>query len=243
MGARRCRKHKTSLPSRAERGARPSRESERQAAAADPTTRRVSVSGACRLPPCLPRYWLTWRRHFAGLDEKLSSLDLVVVLEQSALWRSRGTRTVLVVSPAMARTHEEVRLCEPANRATKVCTVDGKDLKLLVVKISNPAGNVAGLAVPHIDHGILVSGKPSLTRWELLQPAKRKPRLIADLFSPYHRRQEVAHDRHGQGHADNTVKKHPQFHQCCASGNPIFCSHRNPPFAGFIETVGYGWPG
>src|ERR1700691_3807968 len=122
-------------------------------------------------------------------------------------------------------------------------TIYGKDLELLIINMADPACDVAGFAVPGIDHGIPVSGESGLTRRELFQPAERKPRLISDLFSPYHGRQEVAHDWHGQGHADNTVEKHPQFHQCSASGNSAFCSHRDPPWAGFIAAVGYGCPG
>src|SRR6266849_726859 len=122
-------------------------------------------------------------------------------------------------------------------------TIDGKDLKFLIVNISDPARDVAGFAVPGIDHGIAISGKPGLAGRELFQTTERKPRLVSELLLTNQRRQQVAHDRHGQGNADNTVKKHSQFHKSCASGHSVLCTHRGPPLAGFIEAVGYGWPG
>jgi hypothetical protein len=73
----------------------------------------------------------------------------------------------------MAGTHEEIRLSEPANGASKVRTVNSKDLELLTVDVSNPARNVAGFAVPGIDHGILVGGETRLSGGKLFQPAKR----------------------------------------------------------------------
>src|SRR5258707_3272826 len=84
----RSRRHRTSLPSRAEQGARQFRGSACPTAAGDRTTRRVFGSGACRLLSRLVRYGLTGSRHLASFDKKVSTLDLVVVLEQSALWRS-----------------------------------------------------------------------------------------------------------------------------------------------------------
>src|SRR5216684_994598 len=143
----------------------------------------------------------------------------------------------------MARTHEEVRLGEPTNRASKVRAVDGEDLELLIVHIPNPARDVAGFAVPRIDHGILVCREPSLPSGKLLQPAKRKPRLITDLLFAHHGRKQITHDRHSQENPDDTVEKQAEFHEHRASGNAVFCTHRGSPCAGLIEEIGYGWPG
>jgi hypothetical protein len=38
-----------------------------------------------------------------------------------------------------------------------------KHLEFLIINVSNPARDVAGLSVPGIDHGILVCGEPGLT--------------------------------------------------------------------------------
>ena len=113
-----------------------------QAAAADRTRLRFFASGACGFPGSLFAA-LAGSRHFAGLDEQFSILNFVVVLEQSALRRSGGARAVLVIGAAVAGTHEEVRLREPANRTSQVRAVDGEDLESLVVNISDPACDVA----------------------------------------------------------------------------------------------------
>src|ERR1700680_4704143 len=143
----------------------------------------------------------------------------------------------------MARTHEEVRLREPANRASKVRAVDGKHLELLIINIPHPACDVSGFAIPSIDDGILVCGEPSLASGKLLQSAEREPGLVSKLLFATHGRKEVAHDRHGQKNPNDTVKKHSQFHKSCSSGYSVFCAHRGPPWAEFIEEILYGWPG
>jgi hypothetical protein len=116
---------------------------------------------------------MSWSWHFAGLDKKVSTLDLVVVLKQSALRRPRGPRTVLVVSTPVARTHEEVRLSKPANRAAQMRAINSEYLEGLAVNVPNPAWNVGGFSVPRTDHGISVGGEPSLAGGKLLQPSER----------------------------------------------------------------------
>src|SRR5947209_18012593 len=108
MSAQRCRKHKTSLRYHVEPGAGPFGESVFQAADADRTSHPLFGSGACRFafrPIC---YGLTGSRHFASFDQKFPILNFVAVLEQTAFGRSRGTRSVLVISSAVTGTHEEI---------------------------------------------------------------------------------------------------------------------------------------
>src|SRR5216684_553805 len=107
MSGQRCRKHRTSSPSHAERDARQFRESARPTAAADRTTLRLFGSGACRLPSSVLRDGMTRGRHLASFNEKFSILNFVAVLEQAALGRSRSTRSILVIRAAVAGTHEE----------------------------------------------------------------------------------------------------------------------------------------
>jgi hypothetical protein len=144
-----------------------------QAAVVDRTTRQPFGSGACRFPAlCVRR--TPGRRHLASFDEKFSTLDFVVVFEQSALGRSRGARTVLVISPPVAGAHEEVRLREPPNGASQVRTIYGKDLEILIVNVSNPACDIGGLAVPGINDRISIRGESGLPSRKLFQPAERK---------------------------------------------------------------------
>jgi hypothetical protein len=72
----------------------------------------------------------------------------------------------------MARTHEEVRLGEPANGASEVRTVYGKDLECLIVNVPNPARDIAGFAVPGTDYRVAIGGETSLAGRKLLQPAE-----------------------------------------------------------------------
>ena len=142
-------------------------------------------------------YGLTWSRHFTGFDEKSSIFNFVAVLEQAALGRSRGARTVLVIGSAVTETHKETRLWKPSNRASQVRAVDGKDLEDLIIHPTNPARDVTGLTIPVIDQRISIRSKSSLPTGKLLQPAEREPGVITWLSFASHRRQQVSHYGHG----------------------------------------------
>src|SRR5258708_23505425 len=162
MAGQRCRKHRTSSPSHAERDGRQFRESAGPTAAADRTTLRLFGSGACRLPSLVICNGLTGGRHLASFDEKSSILNLVAVLEQAALGRSRGAQTVLVICSAVTGTHEQTRLWKPANRTSEVRAVDGKDLESLIVNVSDPACYVSRFAIPGIHDRVSLGTETSL---------------------------------------------------------------------------------
>src|SRR5215510_3844397 len=61
----------------------------------------------------------------AAADPELPLADLVLVLEEPARRRSRGSRAVLVVDAAVTRAHEELGLWKPAHGTAEVCAVDG----------------------------------------------------------------------------------------------------------------------
>src|SRR6266481_45077 len=143
----------------------------------------------------------------------------------------------------MARAHEEVRLREPANRASQVRTVYGKDLERLIVNVPDPASDVVGLSVPRIDDWISISGETSLARRELFQAAEREPGLVSELLFASHRRKQVTYDRHRQQSADDTVKKQAELHERRSSRDSVFWTHRGPPFVRSMKEIGYGWPG
>jgi hypothetical protein len=71
----------------------------------------------------------------------------------------------------VAGAHEEARLGEPANWASQVRAVYGKDLEILIVNVSNPACDISGFAVPGIHGRISIRGEPSLPGRKLFQPA------------------------------------------------------------------------
>jgi hypothetical protein len=112
----------------------------------------------------------------------------------------------------MARTHKEVRLRKPPNGTPKVSAINGKDLKLLTVHISNPAGDVCRFSVPGIHHWISIRGQPGLTSRKLFQSAERQPRLIARLPTLNDGGKEVTDDGYGKNQTDDTVQKHSELH-------------------------------
>jgi hypothetical protein len=91
--------------------------------------------------------------------------------------------TVGIVDPAVARTHEEVRLREPSHRTTEMRTINREDLEGRSVQVPYPARNIGCLAIPWIDVWIPIYRQPGLALWKLLQRAHRKPILIARLPS------------------------------------------------------------
>ena len=73
-----------------------------------------------------------------------------VALKEPTSRRARCPIAIGVIDAPVARTHKEVRLREPAHWAPKVCAVNGKDLKILSVDISNPARNIRSFSIPGI---------------------------------------------------------------------------------------------
>jgi hypothetical protein len=53
-----------------------------------------------------------------------------------------------------------------------VCAIDGKNLEILPVQVSNPAGNICRLTIPGIGNGIPKCSEAGLTNGKLLQSAK-----------------------------------------------------------------------
>jgi hypothetical protein len=131
--------------------------------------------------------------------------NLVLVLKSAFRW-PRGPRSILIISTSVAGTQEKTRLGKPANRATQVRAIYGKDLEILTVHISNPARDVASFFVPGIDPGISVRGETSLARRKLFQLAERKPRIVSALFFASHGLKQVTRNRGKQSRADNPVK-------------------------------------
>src|ERR1700760_2893149 len=113
------------------------------------------------------------------MDQQAVFLNFVGILEQSSLRRTRSAGSILVISAAMTRAHEQIRLLEPADRATEVRTINGKHLELLPVNIAHPARDVCGLSIPGIHHRVAVRGQAGLAGRKLIQWPKSEPRVIS----------------------------------------------------------------
>src|ERR1700752_5051663 len=101
--------------------------------------------------------------------------------------------TILVVGAAVARTHEEIRLREPAHGASEVRAIDGKDLEILTVNVPYPAGNIGRLSVPRSGGRVAERGEARLAGGKLIESAEREPLVIARRPRACHRRHEVPH--------------------------------------------------
>ena len=152
------------------------------------------------------------RGHLAGVIMRLPDDDLVVVLEEAALGRAGGARSVFVVSAAVAGAQEELGLREPAHRAAKMRAVDGEDLEVVAGDVANPAGNVAGLAVPGGGHGIAEVDEAGFAFGEIAERAEVDPGVFAGaLFQ--RGAEEIADDRHGENCADRSIEKQRQLEE------------------------------
>src|SRR5665213_795816 len=124
----------------------------------------------------MPVAWtMSWRGHLAVFDQQLSALDPVVVFEQATLGRTRSARAILVIRTAMAGTHEQTGLREPANRTPEVRAINRKHLKRLPVHIANPTSDICRNPIPRIHNWIAISGQACLARRELFDAAENDP--------------------------------------------------------------------
>src|SRR5882672_11502878 len=141
----------------------------------------------------------------------------------------------------MTGAHEQAGLRKPSNRTSEVRAIDSEDLKILPIQVSNPAGDIRGITIPGIDHGIAVCGQASLAGGKLIHLAQGKPRFITELSGMTHRGQYVTHDGHGQNHADNSIEQNSQLHEKTSPGEGVRHTHWISPFE--WKAVEYGWPG
>ncbi len=101
------------------------------------------------------------------------------VLEEAALGRTGGARSILVVGAAMARAEEEFGLRKPADRAAEMSAVDGEDLEIVAGDAADPAGNVAGLAVPWRGHRIAEVDQPRFALGKFADRAEVDPGVVS----------------------------------------------------------------
>src|SRR5215471_16325572 len=113
------------------------------------------------------------------MNQQLASLNFVGILEQAPLRRPGGAGAILVIGATMTRTHEQIRLREPADGTSQVRAINGKHLKFLPINIAYPAGDVRRFSVPGIHHWVAIGGQTGLASRKLIQPAKRQPGVIS----------------------------------------------------------------
>ena len=109
------------------------------------------------------------RGQVGRLDLQLTVADPPDAVEQAARRRSRGAFAILVIDPAVARTHEEAGLREPGHRAAQVGAVHGEDQELILLlvvptQVADVDPHVGGHAVPRLaqsDSGT----SPAGSRW------------------------------------------------------------------------------
>src|SRR5215472_6621021 len=97
----------------------------------------------------------------------------------------------------MARTHEQTGLRKPANRATEMCAVDGKNLELFTRDPPHPAGGIGCFAIGRHYVGIAKGGQPGLAFGKIVDVSQWDPREIAVRATAGYRRGKKSHDRNG----------------------------------------------
>src|SRR5580700_2166127 len=227
----RCRKHRTNSRFRVERDAPRFRGASRQPGGDRPATGQLFPSNASWQSWSYRNYICRATRcgNFASFNEKLSVLDLVVVLKQAPLRRAGSPGAVLVINAAVTGAHEQAGLRKPSNRTSQMRAINRKYLELLPVHVSYPARDICRVSIPGIDYGIPVNGKPGLARRKLSQLAERKPRIVMAFSRASHRRHKEAHDRHGENCSYNAVEQEPHLHQEIAPFETFWQRHRISP--------------
>ncbi|WP_433984897.1 hypothetical protein RBB78_11640 [Tunturiibacter empetritectus] len=101
----------------------------------------------------------------------------------------------------MAGAEEELGLGEPANGAAEVGAVDGEDLEGVAGDAADPAGNVAGLAVPLVGDGVAVVDEAGLAFGEVGERAEVDPGVVVGGLLE-RGAEEIADDGDGENDAD-----------------------------------------
>src|SRR5215472_11274219 len=154
----------------------------------------------------------------ATADPELPLADLVLVLEEAARRRSRGARAVLVVDAAVAGTHEELGLREPAHGTAEVCAVDGEDLEALRVDTAHPARDLGRVAVPLHAERVLVLGEAGLSHGEAVHSAQLDPGLTAE---PSGGGEDIADDGDAYEHRAEGVEGQAELEEEAASRGAV----------------------
>src|SRR5271166_980147 len=170
-------------------------------------------------------------RQLSGFDQQLPAFHLVGILEQAARRRAGGARAILVVHAAMARTHEQSGLREPAHRASQVGAVDSENLKLLALNAADPTRNAVGLSVGNTRNGIFKLGQPGLAFRELIELTQRDPAFVLPAIAAEDRRNQIADDWHCENGDRQAIQQHSNPGKQVSPGDFVFVliAHCVPP--------------
>src|SRR5262249_41107103 len=146
----------------------------------------------------------------AGLNCDQTVLNLIGIFEQTTLRRPRGARAIAIVRAAVAWTHEQTRLWEPADGAAEMRAVDCENLKLLAGDTPHPAGGVHGLAVGWHHVGILKCSQPGFTLRKFTDFADRHPGEVGAVAAACDRREQILDDRNCERRSYHCVEENPQ---------------------------------
>src|ERR1700735_1773940 len=113
----------------------------------------------------------------------------------------------------MARAHKQTRLREPADRTSKVRTIDCEYLEILSGPVAKPAGDIGGITIPRTHYRVSIRRQARFSGRKLIEVAERDPGFIAVLSAASDRREKVTHTRYGKNHGDNAVKENSQLHE------------------------------
>src|SRR5262249_46429077 len=136
---------------------------------------------------------------------------LILVLEQASGRRSRRARAIFVIRAAVAGTHEQPRLSEPAHGAPEMRAIHREHLKAVALDVTHPACDFGGRAAPRDADGILVCRQARLASGESLDPTELDPRLAVRAAAG--RAEDVADDRDAHEGSSQHVQEDAEAEQ------------------------------
>ena len=116
-------------------------------------------------------------RQLPAAHPKSSLLNLVFVFVEPARRRAGSVRAIVIIHAAVAGTHKQRGLFEPAHRTSEMRAIDREDLKFLAREPPHPTGNVRRRAIPGSSVWIAIGRQPGLIFRKILQRAEHDPRL------------------------------------------------------------------
>src|SRR4030095_13791233 len=94
---------------------------------------------------------------------------------------SASVRAIVIICSAMARTHKQMRLFEPAHRTSEMRAIDRENLKFFPGEPPHPTRDVRRRAIPGSGVWIAIGCQSRLIFRKIFQSSEHNPRLRRDI--------------------------------------------------------------
>ena len=117
------------------------------------------------------------RRQLPAAHPKSPLLNLVFIFVEPARRRAGSASAIFIIHAAVAGTHKQRGLFEPAHRTAEMRAIDREDLKLLPREPPHPTRDIRCRAIPGSGVGIAIGRQPGLIFGKIFQRTEHDPRL------------------------------------------------------------------